>query len=45
LSCVIDVLVQIRVPVKIAVKSKDVVVDIQKRVSSVGTNPSGLQLF
>jgi len=35
---VVIILMQIRVPVKIAVKSKDVIVEIQKRVSTVAVN-------
>ena len=36
---------QIRVPVKIPVKSRDVVVDIQKRVSTIDNVTVGLELF
>ena len=35
---VVIILMQIRVPLKIAVKSKDVIVEIQKRVSTVAVN-------
>ena len=46
---VVVILMQIRVPLKIAIKSKDVVVDIQKRVSTVDVTVSnlcaGLELF
>ena len=39
-----DISIQVRVPLKISVKSKDVVVDIQKRVSTV-TDTVNKELF